>query len=905
VQTNLGTDASGQNTVRPAPIMYLGPMIVAQKDRPVRIKFTNELPTGEAGQLSIPVDKTVMGAGMGPLDMPGMPGMREEYTENRAVIHLHGGHTPWISDGTPHQWITPAGEDTQYPKGVSVQNVPDMPDPGEGAQTYYFTNQQSSRLLFYHDHSWGITRLNVYAGEVAGYLIRDEVENDLIKRNAIPKAEIPLIIQDKSFVNAKTVRKTDPTWNWGSNPRDPSTGAVTPRSGDLWYPHVYVPAQNPYAEDGVNPFGRWHYGPWFWPPTRDTAQPVPNPYYDPVNAPWQPPEAPGVPDVSMPGESFFDTSLVNGAAYPKMTVKPKAYRFRILNGANDRFYNLQIYVADPRKRSADGRRNTEVKMVKATRTRGFPADWPTDGRAGGVPDPKTRGPRWVQIGTDAGFLPAPAVVKQQPITWNQNPTTFNFGNVDLHSLLIAPAERADVIVDFSRYAGKTLILYNDAPAAFPALDPRYDYRTGAPDLRAEGGYGPIKPGYGPNTRTIMQIRVQDRRPAKAFSLKALRGEFATTASKDGVFKRGQNPALVAQAAYDSAYGRRFPTAWPLWGYSRIQDNAMTIRTVDGRDLEIPMEPKAIQDEMGEAYDEFGRMSGKLGLELPNTSSITQNFVLQNFVDPASEIITDSGTFEALTPQLGDGTQIWKITHNGVDTHPIHFHLFDVQVLNRVGWDGAIRPPDANELGWKDTVRVSPLEDTIVALRAVAPEQPFGVPDSIRPLNPAEPIGSTMGFTNRDPKTGQALDPAITNQMVNLGWEYVWHCHILSHEEMDMMRPISFQVDKRLPAAPELTAGFTGGGTSPPVELVWTDATPWDGSGPGATMGDPANEQGFRVERALVTGGVPGSFETIGAALANQTTYTDDTAAAGSEYTYRIVAYNAAGETMSNEITVGP
>ena len=57
----------------------------------------------------------------------------------------------------------------------------------------------------------------------------------------------------------------------------------------------------------------------------------------------------------------------------------------------------------------------------------------------------------------------------------------------------------------------------------------------------------------------------------------------------------------------------------------------------------------------------------------------------------------------------------------MDTHPIHFHLFDVQVLNRVTWDNIIIPPDPNELGWKDTVRVSPLEDTIVALRPVDPE----------------------------------------------------------------------------------------------------------------------------------------------------------------------------------------
>ena len=55
------------------------------------------------------------------------------YTQNRAAIHLHGGATPWISDGTPHQWITPAGETTSYPKGVSVVNVPDMPDPGAGS----------------------------------------------------------------------------------------------------------------------------------------------------------------------------------------------------------------------------------------------------------------------------------------------------------------------------------------------------------------------------------------------------------------------------------------------------------------------------------------------------------------------------------------------------------------------------------------------------------------------------------------------------------------------------------------------------------------------------------------------------------------------------------------------------
>ncbi len=106
------------------------------------------------------------------------------FMDNRATLHLHGGITPWISDGTPHQWITPANENTPYPEGVSVEPVPDMigqaasagvPDcsaPGDGCMSFYYTNQQSARLMFYHDHAWGITRLNVYAGEAAGYLIQ-------------------------------------------------------------------------------------------------------------------------------------------------------------------------------------------------------------------------------------------------------------------------------------------------------------------------------------------------------------------------------------------------------------------------------------------------------------------------------------------------------------------------------------------------------------------------------------------------------------------------------------------------------------------------------------------------------------------------------------------------------------
>ena len=200
-----------------------------------------------------------MGSGMLPMNMPEptdegtvvdairnpacseYPKPESCFADNRATLHLHGGTTPWISDGTAHQWITPAGETTDWPQGVSVENVPDMDvckAADDGCQTFYYTNQQSARLLFYHDHSWGITRLNVYAGEAAGYLITDETEQKLLDTGTIPGAAdtIPLVVQDRTFVpDAAQLALQDPTWDtarWGTK-------------GSFWYHHVYMPAQNP------------------------------------------------------------------------------------------------------------------------------------------------------------------------------------------------------------------------------------------------------------------------------------------------------------------------------------------------------------------------------------------------------------------------------------------------------------------------------------------------------------------------------------------------------------------------------------------------------------------------------------------------------------------------------------
>ena len=158
---------NGQQAYGVTSPQWLGPTIAATKDKPVRIVFHNLLPTGQAGDLFLPVDSTLMGSGMGPMGLPDpinensvMDGVRNPvctdspkpadcFKDNRATLHLHGGITPWISDGTPHQWITPPNENTPWPQGVSVQDVPDMTPanvPNDGIQTFYYTNQQSARL---------------------------------------------------------------------------------------------------------------------------------------------------------------------------------------------------------------------------------------------------------------------------------------------------------------------------------------------------------------------------------------------------------------------------------------------------------------------------------------------------------------------------------------------------------------------------------------------------------------------------------------------------------------------------------------------------------------------------------------------------------------------------------------
>jgi spore coat protein A len=315
---------------------------------------------------------------------------------NAVSLHLHGGLVPWVSDGGPMAWFTPNGASA----GISfMQAFMKTINPGllPGQGEYYYPNQQSARMMWYHDHAHDITRVNAYSGIASAYILRDAFEGGL-RNLGLPDfvenggREIPLVIQDKIFVGPD-IAMVDPTWT-------SVTLAKSQSVGSLWYPHVYEK-------------NRWRY--------KGNVL---------------------MPDPSCIPEMFGDTMLVNGTVFPRATVEARRYRFRLLNACQARFLNLQLYVADASK---DGITYSN---------QGSPIN--------------LAGPNFTLIGTEGGFMPKPVVA---PAAQPFNPLMMTSG---LPNVLTAPGERWDFLVDFSGFAGKSVIL-SDAPAPFPMGDPRNDY----------------------------------------------------------------------------------------------------------------------------------------------------------------------------------------------------------------------------------------------------------------------------------------------------------------------------------------------------------------------------------------------------------------------------------------------
>ena len=266
----------------------------------------------------------------------------------------------------------------------------------------------------------------------------------------------------------------------------------------------------------------------------------------------------------------------------------------------------------------------------------------------------SNGAPFIQIGCDLGLLNEP---------------------VPLTMLSIAPGERADVIVDFSRMRGQTIVITNGANAPYPGGDP----------------VDPATAGQ------VMAFRVS--RP-------------------------------LSQVA-----DRPIPTYLrPLLGDVRMPN--------------MPARTRKIL--LFEGTDSRGRLQTMAGIVDPTRPTLDGTLV---FEDPITE-----------NPQVGD-TEIWEFYNTTADAHPIHMHLVDFRILNRQAFEGTIVPktnsdgseggrldprsinfvgrprwPDAEERGKKDTAKMFPGEVTRVIARFTRPG------------------------------------------------EYVYHCHILSHEDHEMMRP---------------------------------------------------------------------------------------------------------------------
>ena len=629
---------------------HLGGTILAQRNTPVQLTFRNQLPSTHI----IPVDTSDF--------FPDAQAL-----QNKLATHLHGGFIPWISDGGPYDWFTPTAVGPSFKNNAVL-----APGNPAGSAEYYWGNQQSSRLMWYHDHAHDITRINAYAGIATAYVLRDDFENALIASGVLPglgtAAEIPLVFQDKVFVG-EGILDRDPTWPG-------PTG-----SGSLWYPHKYEPP--PLASMALPPVagatGRWDRG---------------------ASAFVPPPTLP-LPDPSCIPEMFGDTMLVNGTVYPYLTVQPRRYRFRVLNACNARFVNLQIYVKDG---SDDG--ITLAQYHGELDNNGNPLLAPTN----------QPGPMMVQIGTEGGFLPAAVVFNNPPkpigfLTTGPLPTQ---GNANRYNLLLGSAERADVIVDFKDFAGKTLILYSDAPAPFPAGDVRNDYYYGQANLTPIGGSAGPAAAHGPNTRTLLEIRVDSSGPADPVPFSSWVTQI--------------NKALASRSS------ELIPP--PMAG--------------------APRRPISLNED----FDQWGRLIQMMGTNV----ALHGTFMGRLLDDPATEVIN------------AGATEVWEIYNLTGDTHPIHFHLVNVQIVNRQAFDpaqfpnvvllGPARLPDLNERGWKETVRINPGEVIRVVMKFDLPQVPFALPNADR---------ASLGLPA--PPSGKMYH------------EYVYHCHILEHEEHDMMRPL--------------------------------------------------------------------------------------------------------------------
>ncbi len=366
------------------------------------------------------------------------------------------------------------------------------------------------------------------------------------------------------------------------------------------------------------------------------------------------------------------------------------------------------------------------------------------------------GPPFWQIGTDGGFLDTPVKVTQ---------------------LLLAPAERADVIVDFSRYAGQTLTVMNDANAPYPDGDPVDPATNGQ----------------------IMQFRVAPNHDTPGNG--QLR--FGSMLSSGGRIDRTCDPAISACKL-------------------RAQPIIRLAEGINGKGRGGKGGPDLIRQL---TLNEEEGAGGPAMVMLNNTRWNGQKNGFGTPISGAERLYGTPSpsmhdTYATELPRVGS-TEVWELVNISADAHPIHLHLVQFQLINRQSFDenaylatyaaaypngvftpevgpsnnyltpngdgavggnpaispyliGPVLPPDKNEAGWKDTIKAYPGLVTRIAVRFAPQDIPVG----------AVAAGDNL-FLHRRSNPASAFD-------ATLGPGYVWHCHILDHEDNEMMRPYAIR-----------------------------------------------------------------------------------------------------------------
>jgi spore coat protein A len=343
-------------------------------------------------------------------------------------------------------------------------------------------------------------------------------------------------------------------------------------------------------------------------------------------------------------EAFAPFTVVNGKVWPVLEVQPATYRFRLLNGSNARTYRLVLF--------KDG----EPQLDRIT-----------------------------QIGTDHGLLGAPV-------------------NVPPGGLLLASAERADVLVDFSDLEpGSELTLLNTAKAPFDGSTFRAATAESAADLDGLLAY--------PH---VMRFRVGGGRAARRTIPHILATDYETPSSQDLGAASRRAIALVERE---------------LVG----QPNMLTMRE---------LAPVAEDDR------------GPVVTVTDNGRTVRYRVVASHF--------EDATTF---FPMLGQ-YEIWQFINLTGDTHPIHLHLDPFQILSRRPIRYEIAKGDTEDFALTAAVVLE--RDPDDALDHMIDDNERGLKDTIR-VNPNEIVELAVRFTN-------------------FSGRYMYHCHILEHEDRDMMRP---------------------------------------------------------------------------------------------------------------------